>query len=177
MGARLRHCEGPEPAPAAFTATGFAVLTGKESRCAARVLWLRPVRTAQSGGVFRIGILPQRKMPAIHGRHRCAALSARLCSAAEVAVKAAGTGSGPSQWRSRAKSEGVGRKGRFGRVRFVRCWCVSCVRETDCADEHAGLCTLAEVTFATRRVTRATSACRCVHPLTRLAMPCPFRNG
>jgi len=34
-------------------------------------------------------------MPAIHGRHRCAALSARLCSAAEVAVKATGAGSGP----------------------------------------------------------------------------------
>ena len=40
-----------------------------------------------------------------HGRHRCAALSARLCSAAEVAVRAAGGGSGPTGWHSRAKSE------------------------------------------------------------------------
>ena len=62
-------------------------------RCAASVLWLRLSRHAQSGGVFRIGILPQRKMPAIHGRHRCAALSARLRSAAEVAVRAADGGS------------------------------------------------------------------------------------
>ena len=51
------------------------------------------------------------------------------------------------QWRNRAK--GAGREGWVGAYVFVSCRC-GYVRGTDWADEHAGLCTLAEVTFATR---------------------------